>query len=173
MLEKYKIGLPCKEMQGKQEGAYFVVSPQGLMLFYNFYNPTPEEIEQVKSGKQFEICFMETKDIVFILTKAGQLSWVDAPYSPHLDRNFYLDEPSPGSGYSLYLFLVDAKDSTIKNMRLIGLGHNFSVELRKCIIENFEKPFDLQTYTQKIASIYNQYPTRELVKRSVHKFKLK
>ena len=69
---------------GMGEGIKFGIDSGGATLMYMFDSPTRQEIRATKSGKRFEIRFITIDGIIWILSKCGNLNWVDAPYNPRL-----------------------------------------------------------------------------------------
>ena len=108
----------------------------------------------------------------YILSKAGGQPWQDAPFTPHYARVKEYPLPSGNLGYSLLLMMTDAASGRIQSLRLIGLGHDFSVKLREVIMESLEKPFDNDEYNAKIDKVYRTYSTKDLLRFSIARFKI-
>lgn len=166
-MKEYKVGQIIKDFIKHQEGAIFDVEDQGASLIVFFNNPTEEEEEQFKSGHRFEIRFTELYGVIMMTFKIGNLSWMDAPYSPHLSKNltrFVL--PSEEQGLGLTLMLVDAVTGEIKSIRLIGLSTNFTEKFFGLLMEQKTKEFNVTEYNNSLNKIYSIYPTNKIVKMS-------
>jgi hypothetical protein len=157
------------------EGVYFDIDESGLLLIYNFSNPSEKEIEAVQNDQPFEIRYLVKDGVLIMLTKAVSLNWTDAPYTPWLSSNFsQLPYPdSPSSGYALTFILVDAATNVIKSLRLIGLGHTFSVSLYHEIEALRKDPLDPIVQNQKLRSMANAYTTKQLVSMASQYYKVR
>ena len=83
-----------------------------------------------------------------------------------------LPDLSPGEGYALNIVLMDQATSIIKELRLIGLGENFSRDLREEVFSGAGGPLFLPQYYAHINSIYQKYSTTKLVQMASHYYKL-
>ena len=153
---KYEVGQIIPAFMGHAENVYFNMDNGGATMFVFFQSPTMKEIEQFKSGKEFQIRFVELYDVIMLMAKIGDLF-------PDLTQ-FAI--PTEGQGLGLTLILVDATTGQIKSIRLLGLSENFTRKLLGTVIKNAEKPFNINSYNMNIAKIYSQYPTKKLVKMS-------
>ena len=61
---KYEVGQTIENFRNHQEGVQFDMSDSGATLLVFFNNPTQDEIEQFKAGKNFEIRFTELYGII-------------------------------------------------------------------------------------------------------------
>ena len=164
---KYEVGQTIENFRNHQEGVQFDMSDSGATLLVFFYNPTQDEIEQFKAGKNFEIRFTELYGIIMITVKIGNLDWMDAPYSPHLSRHLTkFTLPQNNEGLALTLMLIDAASGQIKHMRLIGLSQKFTQRLFGVAMERKVKEFNGLEYGRTINKIYNLYSTNQIVKMS-------
>lgn len=164
---KYEVGQIIPAFMGHAENVYFNMDNGGATMFVFFQSPTMKEIKQFKSGKEFQIRFVELYDVIMLMAKIGDLDWMDAPYTPHLSPDLtQFAIPTEGRGLGLTLILVDATTGQIKSIRLLGLSENFTRKLLGTVIKNAEKPFNINSYNMNIAKIYFQYPAKKLVKMS-------
>lgn len=161
------VGDKVEEYHNYREGAKFDLDDNGAMLVVYFVNPTAEEIEQFKANKPFHIRFTKLDGIIFLTVKIGGLSWMDAPYSPHLSKNLtrYV-LPDEGQGLALTLIFIDSGTGEIKSMRLIGLSHQFTKQLFGNVMEEAVKEFDYKEYDRKLRQIYQKYTTEQICKMS-------
>lgn len=163
----YEVGQVIEKYKNYNEGVRFDLSDDGATLMVFFYDPTEEEIEQFKSGKNFEIRFTEFKNVIMITAKIGNLNWMDAPYTPHLRKHLTKYQiPNENQGLGLTLVLIDAHTGEIKHMRLIGLSEKFTRRLFGCVMELKMKEFNQTEYQLYINQIFNMYDTKQLVNMS-------
>lgn len=162
---KYEVGQVIDNFKNHSEGVQFDIADDGATMVVFFDAPTQEEIEQFKSGKNFEIRFTTMYDVIMITTKIGNLNWMDAPYTPHLSR--YLTRyqlSNEGKGLGLTLYLVDAATGEIKQMRLLGLSERFTRKLFGSAMELKMKEFNKNHYANTLNKIFSVYDTKQLVK---------
>lgn len=164
----FKVGGHFSPTADKGEGAYFETDGNGLTLVYNFIRPTEKEIAAVSACSYFQVRYLEMGGVLWILSKAGGLKWIDAPYSPHLSLDVVkLQRPTvPNEGLLLMLIMTDAEANTIKHLRAMGLGHRFSCDLYDQIQELHARPFDSSVYDNNVKDICARYSTDDLVKMS-------
>lgn len=166
-MQKYEIGQTIDSFKNHQEGVYFDLDDSGATLLVFFSEPTQEEIEQFKSGKNFEIRFTELYGIIMITIKIGSLNWMDAPYTPHLSKNLTtLQLPCSNQGIGLTLIMVDAATGKIKHLRLMGLNERFTRELFGAVMEQKMKGFNKIEYNKTLDKIFSTYKTSQIVKLS-------
>lgn len=164
---KYEVGQVVESFKNHQEKVYFDIDDSGATMLVFFQSPTVKEIEQFKSGKNFEIRFTELYGVIMITVKIGNLNWMDAPYTPHLSKNLTKFEfPRENQGLGLTLILVDAITGEIKSMRLLGLSERFTKKLFGVVIEHKVKPFSKDEYDNSINKLFSAYNTNQIVKMS-------
>lgn len=164
---QYEVGQVVDKFVSHQEGALFDVSDEGATLIVFFRNPTKEETEQFKSGHRFEIRFTEIYGIVMMTFKIGNLSWMDAPYSPYLSENLTkFTLPDENYGLGLTLMFVDAVTGEVKSIRTMGLSANFTKKFFGLLMEQKTKNFNIAEYNNSINRIYSTYQTNKIVKLS-------
>lgn len=166
-MEKYEVGQIIDIFKNHKEGIYFDLDDSGATLLVFFQNPTPNETEQFKSGKSFEIRFTELYNVIMITVKIGSLNWVDAPYTPHLSKNLTKFQiPGENQGLGLTLILIDAITGEIKHIRLIRLSERFTKELFGVVMEHKIREFDKTQYKNSLNRIFSAYKTSQIVKMS-------
>lgn len=164
---QYEVGKTVEDFKNNVEGVNFDINDNGATMLVFFQNPTEEEIEQFKSGNNFEIRFTELYDVIMITVKIGNLNWMDAPYSPHLSKNLKKFQiPNEGQGLALTLVLVDSATGEIKNLRLLSLSERFTRRFLGTIMEQKTKEFDEYKYNNSINKIFTTYQTNQIVKLS-------
>lgn len=166
-VHKYEIGQVIDNFKHHQECVKFDISDDGATMFVFFQSPTEQEIEQFKSGKNFELRFTELYKVIMLTVKIGNLNWMDAPYSPHLSRQLTKFQlPGEGQGVVLTLMLIDAITGEIKHIRLLGLSERFTKQLFRIVMEQKSSNFDLIEYNKSLNKIYSTYSTNQIVKMS-------
>lgn len=168
------VGNAFSPTYGKPEGVYADTDASGILVVYNFTHSTQSEVEQMGAEKPFEIRSARVGDALYILTKCGELNWMDAPYNPHLSRQMGLRPITNDiEGYALTLLMVDAVTNIIKSIRLIGLGNEFSKTLKNEIDELQAKSFSQEQYNQMLHDNNISFSTTDLVKLSDNYWRLK
>lgn len=164
---KYEIGQVIDNFKNHVEGVQFDIADDGATMLVFFQNPATEEIEQFKSGKNFEMRFTELYGVIIITVKIGNLNWMDAPYTPHLSRNLTKFQfPNENQGLGLTLILIDARTGEIKHIRLLGLSERFTKRLFGVVMEHKVKSFDKEEYKQSLNKFFCTYQTNQVVKLS-------
>lgn len=163
----YQVGQIIEKFINHNEGALFNMSDEGASLIVFFNNPTENEVEQFKSGHRFEIRFTELYGVIIMTFKIGNLSWMDAPYSPHLSKNLTkFSFPDENHGLALTLIFVDASTGEIKSLRLLGLSSHFTKKFFGVVMEQKTKEFSIREYTNTLNKIYSTYSTIQIEKMS-------
>lgn len=163
----YQVGQIIEKFINHNEGALFNMSDEGASLIVFFNNPTEDEVEQFKGGHRFEIRFTELYGVIMMTFKIGNLSWMDAPYSPHLSKNLTkFSFPDENHGLALTLIFVDASTGEIKSLRLLGLSSNFTKKFFGVVMEQKTKEFSIREYTNTLNKIYSTYSTIQIEKMS-------
>ena len=169
-----EVGKPLPYGYQMDEGVIFHANEAGYILLYSFANPTENEIAQMKEGSPFEIAVTRKGGVLWVLSKCGNLSWTDAPFHPALSPKWReLVSPNEDSGTALTLIMSDASTQLVKSLRLIGLGHNFSVKLLSCIKELAEEQFDQTQYNASVNKTMAAYTTKQLLSMRAFTWKLK
>ena len=160
---KYEVGQVIERFKGRQEGVLFDMADDGATLVILFNKPTQQEIQEIKQGKlQFGMFVKE--GIIFILSKFGSMSWMDAPYHVALSKNLTaLQDIDEGKGYGCHIVLADTATGEIKAMRLVGLSTQYSKKLKANIESQKEQNFNELDYARKLNKIFNTYSTKEMV----------
>lgn len=163
----YEVGQVIEKFKYHQEGVQFDMADDGATVLIFFQDPSPDEIEQFKSGKSFEIRFAVLYDVIMLTVKIGNLNWMDAPYNPHLSKNLTKFEVSmDNQGLGLTLMLIDASTGEIKHMRVLGLSERFTRELFAVVVRQKMSSFDNVKYTNNVNRVFNSYDTKDIVKMS-------
>lgn len=157
---------------GHQEGCYIDMSDSGMSILLYFDHPTEEEIKEVMAGNSLEIRMLPMKESMIFLIKFGVMAWMDAPYSPHLSKNFSGMQPLDGKGIATTITLFDTRTGELKEIRLLSLSNSFSQLIAKNIEEYKKKEFDAKEYYTYISKLFSAYTTKDFVKMSTQGFKI-
>lgn len=164
-MKRFEVGQVIEKFKNHQECVQFDISDTGATMLVFFENPTLDEIDQFKSGKNFEIRFTELQGVIMLTVKIGNLNWMDAPYNSNLSKNLTKFElPNENQGLGLTLVLVDAITGEIKHMRLLGLSERFTKQLFGIAMEQKMGDFNMIEYNKSIDRIYSVHSTEEIVK---------
>ena len=106
---------------------------------------------------------------LFFLFKFGNQNWVDVPYEPRLhDKKFEFYSFEAGTGLPLNVIIVDNATGEVKAMRSMGLGTILSNHVHSaCRTLQRQKHFNKREYQQRVAQIYNKYPTSAAMLKTV------
>lgn len=174
-ISRIEVGEVLENAVGKPEGVIIDVDDSGMQIIVNFYDPAPDEIAQFGQGISFEIKYVVLqKDVLMFTLKIGNLSWMDAPYNPHLSQNLTHDLPNfaDGKGLGAILILTDAATGKVVSLRMLGLSEKFSNSLAKEVKNLKNKAFTRQEYDLHLAQIYTKYQTTDIVKLSSERCKI-
>lgn len=136
----------------------------GLSLHVFLNGVSPQEREQFATDKPFEIRFVVIKRILFFCLKFGNMDWADCAFSP----NLYSPPPcfgkvAAGQGLALNILLIDSGAGELLNVRLIGLGHEFSESFQTWCKLSLEMELSRDEYMKRIDSVYSEHSTLDLV----------
>ena len=101
------------------------------------------------------------KDVLTLAIKVGDLPWIDAPYSVHLEH--WENLPMwDAENLQMNLLLVDSFDGRILGIRAIGLSAEFSAQMLLEMRKQLYRSFDLRGYQKQIAQIQQRYTPEEI-----------
>lgn len=164
-MEKFEVGGKCTLFAGHPEGTVFEITESGPVWFFNYANPTDEEISDISEGSPFEIRTLLINDVLWVFLKCGGQEWAEAPYNPHLSKAPELWPIEEGSeGYAMTLLMIDAATQTIRHIRMVGLGNRFSRQLKRDVDELLACPFNRQAYDMAIMKTQSMYTTAQMAK---------
>lgn len=163
-------------MKGKPDGYILDWHEEnGLTLFVLFHKPTPGEIESMKGQMSFEIAFTELYDCGVISLKFAGLDWGDCSFEPRLYEKFMPIDCTKDrtQGLKLSIILVDTSDGTVRALRMIGLGNDFSCKFMKWCEEKWSKKegFTKEKHFENMDKVQRNYSSRELQKLALFRWK--
>lgn len=164
IFEVYEVGQKILKYAHGKEGAMFTIDDSSLNLKVFFRRPNEHEIRQFMSTVQCEFKLCEMKGILFILSKFGNLEWMDSPYHPLLRSKLpTMQKVYDGAGYALFISLIDSTTGEIKTIRFLSLNTRISEELRKSVEKLKHEDFNVIDYEKKLEYIYRNYSTKKLL----------
>ena len=170
MFYKYAVGECIEEFKGRSDGAVFDIRDDGAILLLFLRDPTEKEIESFKQDRNFEMRFVEEEEYIFMVFKAGDLSWMDAPYNPRLSINltkFDLPE-NKNIGLGLTIMLIDTRTGEVKHMRLIGMTFDFTIKLIDAINKIMSKSYSGRNVVDEdIRKVMFKYTSRDLANQGI------
>lgn len=143
----------------------FIGSPSSMMfdnidgVAYLIVHVSPEWLDKMKLGGQYEFACGQVEDTVFICAKWGGNNWSSMPYSPHLANGEFLDEYEPGLGMPLNVILVNTQNGEIIDIDMMTLSNEFSNSLSNICKKLRKKEFDRAKYSNTINKVYERYAT--------------
>ena len=156
---EWKTGIDGCVMEYQQVG--------GFTLLYMLKRPNILERRAFHTSEPFQIAFTSICDVGFFCVKFGNMEWSDCAFSPCIFEEPPVLEPvEQGKGYALNTMLIDSTNGEILNIRLIGLGHDFSQKLHEWFTEAQKKPLNREQYHKVVNMVFQRYTTQELVDRA-------
>ena len=145
-------------MSPSPECVKFDMTDGGGIVYIIFDSPSAKEVMDFYGDTH--LAFAVADDIIFLLVKLGNLSWMDAPYYRILSRNLtHLDEIPDGAGISFHLLFVDGKTGTLVSQKLISTQTEGSRRLCDAIKN---QPY-IHDYDRLLSMVMNMYSTKDLL----------
>lgn len=166
---RFEIDGKYPNTKGKPDGVLFDIDDGGGQLLFLMDSPTEAEIKNVRYGS-IDFALFESRNIIFLLAKFGELNWIDTPYSVHLSKTYKLRKITEGEGLSTLIMLVDTRTETIKTLRLVSFSTEFTRSLFSLIEKQNEK--QIENYDANLSYIYATTQTEKMVAQAIAKFSL-
>lgn len=141
----------------------------GLTLVIAMTGMTAEEAKNIGQGRM-EFALFEKEGILFLLVRIpGTMDWSDAPFHIGLytDGQTVPEEIPDGGSWSLTVIGVEARNSTIKALRYIGLGTDFSRKMLEIINRQQGQWTSQVEHHNKINRIYREYDCEKMARQSI------
>ncbi len=152
----------------------FDIGETGATVHVALRNLTEYEIGNFQASSPFQIRYVIVDGIIMMLFKFGDMAWMDTPYSPHIGlKPTTINFIKEGEGLALTIYLIEAATGELKNIRLIGLGTDFSKKLMVDIQNARLTEFNLAEYNAKLNCVFSKYDTKKLVQIASAYYKLK
>ena len=149
------------------EGTHYNFDSSGHWLHYFFSNPADVERVSIQNRPaQFGIYIQGP--VIFLLHKFGDMPWNDSPYSFWAVPEQYRRLPDINDQDHAFLraVLIDTSTGIVEALRALTFSAQFTRRLHEEIVLQSMKPWDPGAYDSVIKSIYSNFSTFDLVKRS-------
>lgn len=160
------VGKIYPEWQTKQDGFRLEWGDAGFILCAMLNGISAEEKEQFAPQKKLTVRYTVIGDVCYFTFMFGDMPWADCPFSPALYRNLGKNTTFPdiedGQGLALTVLLIDTGTGELCRVRLIGLGHDFSVQWQEWAKKAAEKPLSFEEYSRQIDETYREYASVDL-----------
>lgn len=165
LLEK---GKPFPQFHGI-EGVFADINGSGITLIFSFGHPDYSELQSFSVNAPFKIRSGLVDDVLFFAVKPGSMPWSDTYWVPS-QLDFDLQPIQPDKGLALTIILVDADSAVIKQLRVIGLGTEFSRLLKEQVefVKKENQPAALMM--RKAEAVQAAYDTSELLRRLKNRY---
>lgn len=123
-MTKLVVGEKFPSSTPASDGAYYEFDNSGHALKIFAADLSAHEIKAIRKGRAIFGVY-EKDGILFLLSKFGDMDWMDAPYHAGLydiNRRPEIVELTENSRAFLQVFLVDTQDGKLKGMRGMTLG---------------------------------------------------
>lgn len=157
------VGQVIPEYRGRQEGVYLSIDGTGLTVSCLYDSPTSKERHAFKERAPLAVCVARKYDLMVMCLRFGAQPWVDCTYTPHIGAEPILQPVEGGQGYAMIVRLVDTSTGILVAQRLVSLGTEISIEIRRIVDEIQHTEFDAEQYNRQIKTLYSIYSTEDLV----------
>ena len=127
------------------------------------------EIDAYKTGKARFALYLEGV-MIFLLARFGNLEWSDGAFCYHLipqDEQTLPPVVAPNEGALMTTFLVSGDTGILRVIRVCSLSHEFTQVLYQAIRDQAAQPFNPTDYDRKLARIYADMTTRQMVDKAI------
>lgn len=143
-----------------REGVQFDIVGNDFILNIYYPNCEKNELEDFKVDS-FEARLLFKDNILFIIFKAGNMPWMEAPYYKYLSKDldetmleFFLLEP-------IKVSLIDTAKQIVLSTKTITTDIVFMSKMVNYILD--QKKMSLEEYDTKLDKIYSKYTTLDLL----------
>lgn len=173
-IQMLQVGMTREEWKGCGDGYIMEYNEMnGLVFCVFFQNPRESEIVEISTPNDFEIRFSDLDGIGFFSVKIGNLPWGDCAFTPNLYQySPRFPELEEGKGLALNLLFIDSAVGTLRHMRLIGLGEQFSTRFIEWCKESLKHNISRQYYGKTVKQVYENYTNEELAKKMLFRYKV-
>ena len=171
-MNTFSVGTRYPEFASGADIIRCAVDASGITLFVSLAGISASEEAQFQQDAPFEVRYCVVRGVFFWLVKFGLMEWMDAPYNPALGEPVELALVDDGAGYALTILLFDSRTGELRNIRLIGLGTDFSRAVRREIQGLLANPLPAPIYDSALASVMAADPAREWVRRARQRYRI-
>lgn len=168
-MDFFFIGQRREEWATKSDSLRIEYDTDGFTAYVMYNGIYPEEMKQFGDDQPIKFAFSEYKDIGFFCIRFGKMPWAEFPFTPKIYREFPdFGDLGKEEGYAFKVFLIESNTGTLKSMRILGLGHDFSMYIKSWAESqrniSMEAP---QQYMKKYESVvrecHEKYSVEQLV----------
>lgn len=143
----------------------------GFSLYCFMYNMNRQEVAQFDADNSFEIAFTVIEDVCFFAVKFGWLEWGDCPFSPAIYKAVGRGKHFPvlleaGVGLAVNVLAFNTLTGILENIRLVGLGHEFSQKWLNWVREAERRPLSMTEYNTRIDRVYQEYSSEDIARKA-------
>lgn len=162
------VGKNYPEWQGAQEGNRIEWSETGLTLYAILNGISEDERKQFSPQTSLIVRYTVIEDVCYFTFLFGLMEWVNCPFSPALyhtvGQNPTFPDIEDGQRLSLTVLLIDASTGELCSVRIISLGHDFSVKWKEWAQEATKMPLAFAEYNRQIDKAYRDYASVDLAR---------
>lgn len=156
-----------KGMRCHKDGVHFNFAGGVYSLTYFLENPTFCEIDSIRHGEA-EFALVKYRDILFFLSRFGNMNWADAAYSwwinPPEDRTLPGTDLASEMGIQIPVMLVDRISGLLLGIRNITLSPAFTRVLCDAIAAQANRPaISRLEYDKEIDAVFATLKTKQLL----------
>lgn len=146
------------------EGVKFDMGYNECSLSIYAANPT-EKARQTITKDSLKYGYFKEDNVIIMLFKFGSHKWIDVPYSVHMSKTTTeLKEITGTKGFTLNIYIINAKTGVLEDMRLLELDARLSQMLKDDILEQSKLEYD--GFNSKLDEFYSKFSTKALVSMS-------
>lgn len=160
--QHFRVGERYPAYAIKNDLTHIEYNSAGFQLFMIFNGIDEEEDSQVKVSAPFEIRFIEKEGIGFFTFHFGSLNVIDVPFVASLLGDVDIPSLSVSEGFSLVVTFFEGSTGELRSLRLIGLGHDFSVHVAKWMEKNRHIYLSDAEQEARIERVYQRYSPADL-----------
>ena len=158
----YRVGARIPQVAIKCDGCMLKFLAGILHMFVLIDHPTQDMLRKADfDGGRVELGLYATKDVITIPIKLGELPWMDAPFTMHLEH--WSDLPDRhAENIQMNLLLVDSSDGKILGIRALGLSTEFSAQLLLELNKQSYRSFNHNEYRRRVVQLQNRYTAEQI-----------
>lgn len=155
-METLRVGQPLiPGIRGYEVGVHYNFTAGGHSLRMVTKDPTAGEVQSVQQGRAC-LALTRKEDVIFILSRFGDLPWKVAHYNWWINPPVMRPDPWDderrlnGRGVQMSVCLVNATDGLVQALRAVRLSEELSSMLMKLVQNQMRPPFDPWRYLEVV-----------------------
>lgn len=161
----YSVGKLYPEWQTQQDGYRLEWGETGFVLFAMLNGISQIERTQFSAEKSLSVRYTFIEDVCYFTFRFGDMPWADCPFSPAIYRDAekrLFPKIRKNEGLALTVMLIDSGTGELCGLRLLGLGHDFSVKWQEWAAKAAKAPLDFDEYNRRVDEAYKNYASVDL-----------